>query len=94
MLQYVTDLMEDAQEFGWASAKGTDAFLLCRMEEGKLSWHATDKIESLRKAHTQKIISNNVTNKKEGADTQCVLCKYYQNGKCPQKVNILPVVIV
>ena len=38
MLDYMSDLMEDAQDFGWASAKGAHAVLLCRMEEGKIKW--------------------------------------------------------
>ena len=32
MLAYMTEIMEDAQDFGWASAKGAHALLLCRME--------------------------------------------------------------
>ena len=37
MLEYMSELMEDAQDFGWASAKGAHAVLLCRMEEGKVN---------------------------------------------------------
>ena len=44
MLEYVTELMEDTQDFGWSSVKGAHALLLCRMEEGKIEWHMTGKI--------------------------------------------------
>ena len=37
MLDYMAEIMEDAQDFGWASAKG-----VCRMEEGKVEWHMTE----------------------------------------------------
>ena len=37
MLDYIAEIMEDAQDFGWASAKG-----VCRMEEGKVEWHMTE----------------------------------------------------
>ena len=53
MLDYLSDLMEDAQDFGWASAKGTHALILCRMEEGKVDWLSSDKLDLLR-AHTKK----------------------------------------
>ena len=32
MLDYMADIMEDAQDFGWPSAKGAHALILCRME--------------------------------------------------------------
>ena len=37
MLEYVTVLMKNAQDFGWTSAKGAHALLLCRMEQGKVN---------------------------------------------------------
>ena len=32
MLEYMTNIMEDVQDFGWATAKGAEALILCRME--------------------------------------------------------------
>ena len=58
MLDYVTDLMEDAQDFSWPSAKGAHALILCRMEEGKIKWLMSDKLDRLRRAHAQKIMTN------------------------------------
>ena len=86
MLEYITELMEDAQNFEWPSVKGSHALLLYRMEEGKREWHMTDEIERLRKAHAQKVVSNPTTfSKKKGTDSQGLPCKFYQNGKCSQK---------
>ena len=51
MLEYLADLMEDANDFSWASTKGSDAVLLCKMEEGKLQWSDTFKIDRIRRAH-------------------------------------------
>ena len=31
MLEYMTDIMENAQDFGWATAKGAHALILCRL---------------------------------------------------------------
>ena len=48
MLEYMSDLMDDAQDFGWNPAKASHAVLLCRMEEGKISWQETLKIDRIR----------------------------------------------
>ena len=37
MLDYVIDLLDDATDFSWASAKASHAVLLCRMEQGKIA---------------------------------------------------------
>ena len=49
MLEYLTDIMEDAQDFGWASAKGAHALILCRMSH---------KLDRLRQAHAPKIVTS------------------------------------
>ena len=38
MLLYLGDLMEDATDFSWTSAKSPHAVLLCEMERGSLDW--------------------------------------------------------
>ena len=43
MLDYMSELMEDAQDMGWPSAKGAHAVFLCRTEEGKVNWNMTEK---------------------------------------------------
>ena len=48
MLDYLTDLMEDSHDFGWQAAKGSHAVLLCRMEDGKVAWDKTSKIDRIR----------------------------------------------
>ena len=85
MLDYMSELMEDAQDFGWPSAKGAHAVLLCRMEEGKVNWNMTEKIDRIRRAHAQKVI--NVAPKKANAEPQAnaVPCKFFQSQKCPHK---------
>ena len=57
MLEYLGDMMEDAQEKSWASAKAAHAVILCRMEEGKLTWSDTQGLDRLRRAHAQKILT-------------------------------------
>ena len=82
-LEYMSELMEDAQDFGWASTKGAHAVLLCRMEEGKVNWAKTEKIDRIRRAHAQKVVNN--TSKKSTSELPGVPCNFFQNQKCPHK---------
>ena len=79
----MSELMEDAQDFGWASAKGAHAVLLCRMEEGKVNWAKTEKIDRIRRAHAQKVVNN--PSKKSTPELSGVPCKFFQSQKCPHK---------
>ena len=88
MLEYMTDIMEDAQDFGWATAKGAHALILCRMEEGKVDWLSSEKLDRLRRAHDQKIVTSTGGNShpaKNKAEAQGVPCKFYQSMKCSHK---------
>ena len=58
MLDYTTDMMEDAQDFGWPSAKWAHAVILCRMEKGMVNWLMSDKLDILNRAHIEKVITN------------------------------------
>ena len=87
MLDCVTDLMEDAQDFGWPSAKGAHALILCCMGEGKVNWLMSEKLDRLRRAHAQKIVTNLSTSHpaRGKMDTEVMICKYFQTGKFTQK---------
>ena len=62
MLEYLSELMEDSHDFGWASAKGSHAVLLCRMQE----------------AHRSTFQSQTTSgNKKVGQNYSPNPCKYY-----------------
>ena len=55
MLDYVINLLDDAQDFSWSSAKASHAVLLCRMEQGKIGgWsEVEEKIDRVQRAHAQ-----------------------------------------
>ena len=55
MLEYLSEIMDDSHDFGWATAKDAHAVLLCRMEEGCVRWSETHKIDRIRRAHAQKV---------------------------------------
>ena len=52
MLNYLSDLMEDATDFSWQAVKASHAVLLCDMERGAVFWDDTYCIDRIR-AHAQ-----------------------------------------
>ena len=67
-LDYVIGLFDEATDFSWASAKGSHAVLLCRMEQDEIkSWLETDKIGRVRRAYAQKH-SSSQSNCQRGQD--------------------------
>ena len=83
MLQYLSELMEDATDFAWASAKAAHAVLLCEMERSSVNWTQTHRIDRIRRAHAQKHTTNyRQTWGKNENSKRPWYCKLYQNGSC------------
>ena len=89
MLDYVINLLEDAQDFSWSSAKACDVVQLCRMEQGKISsWNDTEKINRICRAHTQWHVATSHAssqNPDKATTAKTTPCLYYNNGSCGQK---------
>ena len=86
MLDYMTDLMEDSHDFGWPAAKASHAVLLCKMEDNKINWLETEKIDRIRRVHAQRSGSN-TSNTSFGrrAKDRPTPCRFFQKGQCSQK---------
>ena len=83
MLDYLGEIMEDANDFSWQSAKASHAVLLCRMEGGKVEWSETAKIDRIRRAHAQRIPSQtNVSQNRSKSETKTAVCRFYQRAMC------------
>ena len=55
MLDYLIQLLEDANDFSWDAAKASHAVLLCRMEQGDVkNYMQVDKIDRIRRANAQR----------------------------------------
>ena len=54
MLDHLVDLMEDAHDFSWSGSKAAHAVVLTRMENCKLEWEDTAKLERIRRQHAQR----------------------------------------
>ena len=81
MLWYLNDLMEDAADFGWSSAKASHAVLLCEMERGTVDWLNTQCIDCIRRTHAQKY-SNRQNWGRTYKHKRPWFCKLYQQGQC------------
>ena len=90
MLEYLSEIMEDSHDFGWGAAKGARAVLLCKMEEDRLNWSETNKIDRIRMAYVHKIHSpgtSNQSTKRLGNKDQPTPCKVYQKSTCSHKAD-------
>ena len=60
LLDYLINLLEDADDFSWATAKASHVVLLCRIEQGEVkSWAEVEKIDCIRTAHAQRHVNTN-----------------------------------
>ena len=90
ILDYVTALLEDANDFSWGVAKASHAVLLCRMEQGEITdFSDIHKIDRIRGANAQKHVtftsasSQNGFSKKFGEkNTRSMPCNYYNQDLC------------
>ena len=89
ILDYLADLMEDSHDFGWNAAKGCHAVLLVKMEEGKIDWSDTEKIDRVRRIHAQRSTQNHTqsVNSRNQNREKPTPCKFYQRGTCGQKTD-------
>ena len=89
MLDYVIDLLDDATDFSWASAKASHAVSLCRMEQGKIkSWSDTEKIDRVHKAHAQRQTTAQTipqTGQDKSSSGKVTTCVFYNKGSCAHK---------
>ena len=90
MLDYLGNIMEDASDFAWDSAKACHAVILTNMEADRLNWTDTDKIDRIRRAHAQRHTSGSQTSasrstakkQKTSYSKNGVTCRYFQEGTC------------
>ena len=88
MLDYLAEIMEDSHDFGFSAAKGSHTVLLCRMEEGRITWNETHKIDRVRRgnAHRSTTQSQNSNVKKKSSIKDASMpCRYFQKNACCHK---------
>ena len=53
MIQYVTELTQDACDFSWEAAKGAHSVLLHRMADGVVDWSNITEVQKIRQTYAQ-----------------------------------------
>ena len=84
MLHYLGDIMEDATDFSWSSAKSAHTVLLCEMERGSVDWFDTTCIDRIRRAHAQRHNPPPKQNWQKSNDQtkKPRFCKAFHSGLC------------
>ena len=88
MLDYLGNIMEDASDFSWESAKAAHAILLTNMEADRLNWAETDKIDRVQRAHAQRHIPGvhnsasrpTIKKVKNTGAKNGLICNFFQEG--------------
>ena len=80
MSDYVTELLQDACDYGWESAKGAHSVLLHRMQDGVLTWHNVKEIKKIRKRYAHTVA--NATSSDKNKMLKIVPCLKYNKGQC------------
>ena len=53
MIEYLTELIQNACDYSWESAKGAHSVLLLRMADGVMNWGQVKEIQKIRKCYAQ-----------------------------------------
>ena len=87
MLDYLISLLDDCNDFSWASTKAFHAVLGCRMEQGEIKdYTQTDSIGRIRRAHAQRHGPPSTRNLSKNT-TKCdknktMICYFFNQGSC------------
>ena len=81
MIAYLCELMQDACDFTWDSAKGAHAVLLHRMADGVVDWTQLKEIHKIRKWYAQ---TNSTTTSSDKKPNKVVPCIKFNKGICPR----------
>ena len=81
MIDYVTELLQDACDYSWDSAKEAHAVLLHRMAGGIVDWTQLKEVYKIRKRYSQTTSTNQVQEKGNKAP-RVVPCLKFNKGAC------------
>ena len=97
-LKYFSNLLEDASDFSFDSAKACHAVVLSIMEQDKLNWSDTLELDRLRRQHAQRHLATPTqrpVDKKasikvdSSSEVKDMPCRFYNNSKCSRQESHL-----
>ena len=88
-LEYLSGLLEDASDFDIKSAKACHAVVLSAMEQDKLTWFDTEKLDRHRRCHAQRhsVRPNDTPDASPAATnvanvSDAIICRFWNYDKC------------
>ena len=83
--EYIANLMKDASDFSFESARACHAVVLTTMEADRLTWLDTDGLDRARRHHAQRHAPGGggaSFDSNYSAEGKSMLCKFYLDGTC------------
>ena len=80
MIEYLTELMQDACDYSWESAKGAHSVLLHRMADGVVDWGQVKEVQKIRKRYAQ--MTATPSQEKYSKSQKAVPCLRHNKGTC------------
>ncbi len=91
MLRHLQELMQDAMDYSWETARSYHKLLLQQMEKDVLSWSDTDQIQEFRRIHAHRAPLATAAPEQEAATSgkagKTQYCAAFQKGLCQQPTD-------
>ena len=88
-LTYLANLLEDASDFNFESAKGCHLVVLTYMEHNKLNWSDMDELDRCRRQHAQRHEippsqpkKDFSAKKQDPSNAKVIPCRFFNGGHC------------
>ena len=87
MLQHLNELMEDCSDYGFEAVRNYHAIVLSEMEQNRLTWQDTEKIQRLRRQYAKKHCTKTMAAEAKGKvnETTTTACKSWNAGSCTKE---------
>ena len=82
MVEYLTELLQDACDYSWEAAKGAHSVLLHRMQDGVVAWDNLKDVNKIRKRYAHTASSQYGAGSEKSRATKVVPCFKYNKGSC------------
>ena len=90
MLTYASDLLQNALDLGWPTAKGSYKVLMTEMEATELFWDNLPGVQAVRQQYAQRNIRpafSSTPNARPQPNLQRKVCMVFQTGTCSSETD-------
>ena len=95
MVEYLTELFQNACDHSWQAAKGDHLVVMTKMEEGLITWGDLKEVNKVRKTYVKASSNfnpgdnnnNNTNSRKVPKKPSSVPCREYNEGRCNRTID-------